>query len=583
MMRVSYSCTVALNALLFSAIAVTAQNSTDCKCIPGDACWPAAEAWAELNTTVSGKLIANKPLAHVCHDPDYDEAACTELKSEWVWPLVFQDAPTAMMDPVWQNCTPYTPREQPCELGQDAVYSINVTSASDMAAGVKFAAANNIRLVVRNTGHDFLGKSTGTGSLSLWTHNMRDIALIRNYTDPSTTYTGPALKLAAGVRGTDALSAASASNLVALVGNCPTVGLVGGWTQGGGHSALSSTHGMGADQVLAWDVVTAAGALLTATPTEHPDLYWAMSGGGPGAYAVAAAVTIRVFPDQRVGGAALAFASPAANSSSSAAEADAYWNAVRAFLAALPQIVDLGGHVGFSLSAAGFRILPLTLPGADEADTRAAMAPFVEELTALGVPFSYNVTSFATFEEHYDAYLGPIPRGTMNINVMMGGRLVPREVVERDNGTAVAGALRELRGGEGAVPGLILAGVAMRGTDARRAVAPNALLPQWRGSLVSVLAAVPWDFAAADEVNRERERALNEVVVPRLEALTPGSGTYLNEASYLNPNWKEDYYGVNYERLREVKGAWDPEGLFYGPTMVGSDEWVERDGRLCRV
>lgn len=65
-----------------------------------------------------------------------------------------QDAPTAMMGPVWQNCTPFTPREQACELGSDAAYSINVTSAADMAAGVKFASVNNIRVVIRSTGHE---------------------------------------------------------------------------------------------------------------------------------------------------------------------------------------------------------------------------------------------------------------------------------------------------------------------------------------------------------------------------------------------------------------------------------------------
>ncbi|OMP84254.1 6-hydroxy-D-nicotine oxidase [Diplodia seriata] len=551
-----------------------AQNSTDCKCIPGDACWPAADAWAELNTTVSGKLIANKPLAHVCHDPDYDEAACTELKSQWVWPIVFQDAPTAMMDPVWQNCTPFTPREQPCALGGDAVYSINVTSAADMAAGVKFANAHNIRLVVRSTGHDFLGKSTGTGSLGLWTHNMRSTTIIPAYSSPSTAYTGPAIKLAAGVRGADALAAATAAGYVVLTGNCPSVGLVGGWTQGGGHSALSTIHGMGADQVLEWEVVTAAGDVVTASPTHNAELYWAMAGGGPGAYGVAASVTVRLHADQRVGGAALAFAKPANDT-------DAFWGGVRALLAALPGIVDAGGHVGFSMSSAGFRIVPLTLAGADEARVREVMAPFTSALEGLGVAFQMNVTSFPTFYEHYAAYLGPIPRGTMNINVMMAGRLVPRAVVEGDGGAAaLADAFRELQ--EVEAPGLVLAGVALE-TDERQAVAPNALLPQWRDSLVSVLAVMPWDFAAEEAVNRERERKLNEVVVPRLTELTPGSGTYLNEASYLNPNWKEDYYGANYERLSKIKRTWDPNGLFYGPTVVGSDALVERDGRLCRA
>lgn len=69
-----------------------------------------------------------------------------------------------MQEPYWQNCTPFTPQEQPCELGNDAVYSINVTSADDMAAGVQFAQKNNIRLVVRSTGHECVCSSSFSSS-----------------------------------------------------------------------------------------------------------------------------------------------------------------------------------------------------------------------------------------------------------------------------------------------------------------------------------------------------------------------------------------------------------------------------------
>ncbi|GME30197.1 putative FAD binding domain protein [Neofusicoccum parvum] len=563
-------------ALVLAACALggvaLADNSTDCKCIPGDACWPSTAEWSQLNQTVGGKLISNKPLAHVCHDPDYDEAACDVLKEEWVWPVVHQDNPTSMQEPYWQNCTPFTPQEQPCELGNDAVYSINVTSADDMAAGVQFAQKNNIRLVVRSTGHDFLGKSTGKGSLGLWTHNMKDIAVLTNYT--SAHYTGPALRLSAGVRGTDALSAATAAGLVVLTGNCPTVGLTGGWTQGGGHSPLSTAvRGMGADQVLEWDVVTASGARVTATPSQHADLYWALAGGGPGAYGIAVSVTVRAFPDGAVGGATLAFA----NASS---PAGAFWRGVQAWFAAAPGIVDAGGHAGFAVVNGTFALVPLTLAGADEARVREVMAPFTAALQNLSIPFSYNVTSLPSYYDHYAGYLGPIPRGNQPVNVLMGGRLIPRAVVEADGGAALAQTFRELQ--EQDAPGLILEGI-VTATNASAAVAPNALLPQWRDSLISTLAGISWDFAAPREANLQREALLNDVVVPKLTALTPGSGTYLNEANFALRSWKEDFYGVNYDRLRAIKSVWDPNDLFYGPTMVGSDAWVEQDGRLCRA
>lgn len=60
------------------------------------------------------------------------------------------------MAPLLQNktCDPFTPREEPCELGNHASYSINISSASDVISGVKFARDRNIRLIIKNTGHE---------------------------------------------------------------------------------------------------------------------------------------------------------------------------------------------------------------------------------------------------------------------------------------------------------------------------------------------------------------------------------------------------------------------------------------------
>jgi len=75
-----------------AALAVECEKrDTDCKCFPGDACWPSTSTWSSLNETVNGKLIATVPLAAVCHDgstshpdwPAYDEAACAALQQRW--------------------------------------------------------------------------------------------------------------------------------------------------------------------------------------------------------------------------------------------------------------------------------------------------------------------------------------------------------------------------------------------------------------------------------------------------------------------------------------------------------------------
>ena len=64
----------------FAASAIAADN---CKCLPGDACWPAAAEWNQLNSTVGGRLIATVPLGQACHDPAYNGPVCTYVKMQW--------------------------------------------------------------------------------------------------------------------------------------------------------------------------------------------------------------------------------------------------------------------------------------------------------------------------------------------------------------------------------------------------------------------------------------------------------------------------------------------------------------------
>jgi hypothetical protein len=61
------------------------------------------------------------------------------------------------MAPFFQNvsCDPFTAETTPCTLGNSVDYSINVTCPEDVAAGLKFAQDNNIRLAIKNTGHEY--------------------------------------------------------------------------------------------------------------------------------------------------------------------------------------------------------------------------------------------------------------------------------------------------------------------------------------------------------------------------------------------------------------------------------------------
>jgi FAD/FMN-containing dehydrogenase len=79
-----------------------------------------------------------------------------------------------------------------------------------------------------------------------------------------------------------------------------TVGCLGGWMQGGGHGPASHEYGLGADQVLEATVVLANGSIVTASPCEHSDLYFAIRGGGGGTYGVVVSTTIKAHPNNNL-------------------------------------------------------------------------------------------------------------------------------------------------------------------------------------------------------------------------------------------------------------------------------------------
>lgn len=93
--------------------------------------------------------------------------------------------------------------------------SIRATTVSHIQLAVNIARNLNLRLVIKNTGHDFGAKSTGAGSVSIWTHNMKDIKFYEDYEEGS--YSGPAFKMGAGVQVYEAYEAANKEG-VTIVG-----------------------------------------------------------------------------------------------------------------------------------------------------------------------------------------------------------------------------------------------------------------------------------------------------------------------------------------------------------------------------
>lgn len=561
-----------LPASIVASTCVPRDNTTlpisdKCRCLPGDACWPSDKVWDEFNDKVDGRLIKTIPIGSPCHDPNYDEAACKALKESWLLPQTHIDSPSSIMQQFFanQSCDAMTSQDTPCSLGNYPAYAVKVSNSAQVAEAVKFANEHNIRLVIKNTGHDYFGRSTGAGALSIWTHHMKDSELVQWSDD---IYDGPALKLGAGIQGFDAVKIADSYGLTAVSGECPTVGLAG-FTLGGGHSPLSSSYGLGADNTLEFEVVTAAGKIVRASSSENSDLYWALSGGGAGNFGIVTSITTRAHKIEAIGGASLTM-------TVAGIEKATFDKAVTKFHELLPAMVDHGPTVVYILTAQLLMIKPVTLVNSTGEYIRdEVLKPFTDYLAKVGIKAS---TSYSTLSylEHYDLYAGPLPNGHVGVSeYQYGGRLIPRSVLEDDN-EAYNKALQEITSS-----GLVIAGSS--GTYFKFDGVDNAVHPAWRKAITSMQIGTAWDSTKWEKMLAD-QKLITEKFVPLLEAVTPGSGTYMNEADFNQPNWEETFYSTNWDRLMQVKKKWDPKSLLYNHKGVNSDVWtVAKDGRMCRA
>jgi FAD binding domain/Berberine and berberine like len=469
------------------------------------------------------------------------------------------------MAPFFTNnsCNPFLPSSAPCTMGNYISYAVKATDASDFQKTISFTQKRNLRLVIRNTGHDYLGKSTGAGALSIWTHNMKSMEL-RNYN--SRSYTGKAMKMSAGVEIYEAYKFADSKGVMIVGGNCPTVGLVGGYTQGGGHGPLASTFGLAADQVLEWEVVTATGRLLTATPDQNQDLYWALCGGGGGTFGAVASLTAKAYPSKMVSAANMTFLNTGSN-------ADQFYDVVATFTKSLPALVDAGAVVIWLMTPQAFIVMPATAPGMQKADLDQLFQPTLVKLQEHKIPHTYFSHEYSTFLQSYNAMNTP-----WNVSqYQLGGRLIPRSLVEKNNNALVA-AIRNI-----VDAGTLLSGVAFnvaRSVSAPDAVAVN---PYWRETIFKAVLGTPYSFTDW-EANLQYQQKMSNELLPQLAQLTPNGAAYLNEADFLQPDWKAVFYGRNYDELNKIKARYDPDDRLYALTAVGSDRWAQQqDGRLCKV
>ncbi|KAE9983863.1 hypothetical protein BLS_003521 [Venturia inaequalis] len=272
-----------------------AQSS--CKAVPGNPDWPSDADWTTLNKALGGRLLKPAPPAAVCHRgwSTYSAAACSDLNQGWKNSDWHAANPTSSM---WQNYNNYScPPEPnaPCTNAGYPVYVVAAKTVDDVKAAVDFARTRNIRLNIKSTGHDYLGRSTQPNSLSIWTRGLKSMRWFDTSFSPAGckfSITGPAVTVGSGSQWGEVFASAKDRNIGLVGGNFKSVS-VGGHISGGGHGLLSAKYGLAADNVLEITLVNANGEAIIANECQNPEYFWAMRGGGGFTYGVATSFTLQ--------------------------------------------------------------------------------------------------------------------------------------------------------------------------------------------------------------------------------------------------------------------------------------------------
>ena len=196
-------------------------------------------------------------------------------------PSSLSERVTLPRDPGWDAAR----RAWNLTVDQHPAAVVEPATPDDVEAVIRFAAQNGLRVAPQSTGHGSESLPPLDGALLLKTSAMRKVEV------------GPddgIARVEAGARAGEVAEAAGEHRLAPVLGLATTVGVVG-LALGGGTGWLSRAYGLAANNVRAFEVVTAKGERLRADVDTEPELFWALRGGG-GRFAIVTAAELYAHP-----------------------------------------------------------------------------------------------------------------------------------------------------------------------------------------------------------------------------------------------------------------------------------------------
>ncbi len=407
-------------------------------------------------------------------------------------------------------------------------------TTEDVVASVNLARSNGLEVSVRCGGHGVTGKAITDGGLTIDLTRMRAVEV----------HAGEHVVRAQGGCLLGDVDAATAEHgLIVPAGIVSETG-VGGLALGGGIGWFSRKHGLTCDNFRSLEIVTAGGEIIRASATDHPDLFWALHGGG-GNFGAVTEFEFEAHsfgPEMRIG---VALHQP---EDAVAALAD--------YARIYPELPDhVGWHAALKQSMPGLPFVPEPLRGkrlllmivmylGDAASDDGI--ELVERLIAVGKPAAKAMTVMP-FGGRIQKLLDPeFPDGNRYYTKEAHINTLPEEALE----ILVTRWGQMKMSGEIEIIGL---GGAMARVPADATAFPNRHHNWWLNF------ALHWDEATQDVSNIAQIRAAHDALRPWL-----GRGIYANMLNFDEADRLVDAYGgqERYDRLARVKAQYDPDNFF---------------------
>ncbi|KAL2835353.1 hypothetical protein BJY01DRAFT_223828 [Aspergillus pseudoustus] len=562
----------------------------------------AAAEWDAFNATVSGRLRNGEPMLAPCYThyngeaQKPDQAQCANLQKNG-GDLTFATGQFGYyMQSQWGACQTtgdsctfgairpdlLTPILDKCEQGSVPTKYVEVRSVEDVQRTMVFAGENNLRLVIKNTGHDYQGRSSAPDSLALWMHNLQPaIELNKDFIpDGCSESSGDSITFGAGAQFESIYQFVEARGYRIVGGSAVTVGAAGGWITGGGHSILSNELGLGVDNVQQLKAVLPNGKHVTANRCQNQDLFFALRGGGGGTFGVITEMTSRVYPKKETQFVQMLFTNllPVQQ---------------RRLMDILVENAEKwaedgwGGYINsFSLGTQIFIATPLL--------THDEAVESMKPLAKFATVFNLGIVKVSTTENFREGLEGFVQTEELGISPgsawALSSRIVKRESFAADKREQLSNIMSDFLNVqqnplEGSLQILSICltmptiySKNMPESDLPGGPGHAAIAPHWRDAIWQVLHFRSYDGSIDNpEVVTKIAQRAHDVMEP-LRAFTPGSGAYINEADPWEPDHINSFWGQeNYARLLKIKREVDPNNLLMVHKGVG---WDENDGRF---